>query len=929
MKKIKTILFLTSIFLLAGCGNTTNPNDITAIEIAGPYSVLQGKTITLIADVIGTEDDSVTWTSENEEIATVNQYGVVTGINEGVVNIIATSTLNPEISASYEVSVTLLKADSISLVVEDNDLIEQKSADTYNVPIGLVFTVDVSTKPITAKQPENLSLEVKYPSESEVNQSTAFTAEIVNDKQIKVRTLESENNIILVVKAIYADMGTQALTSSLTFNVIDNNVENVNTVQSLINEFKTVEETSLIGSTVNTTKIVKESGNYTKTVSTTNVKSFEDASYASNVTKVYNDENSSTFVEQTNNYYNGVYDNTHYSFAYDNDKHLTTLYKNQVYTSGKNHSVYFENRYDGIVYGHNGILGNILSGYSYIDTDIVTIANTYAYPYANFVLTDNQYTITSKYYDDDKDLNYELELVILRDKTNVISGYTYEVKASNEYKEISYLETVSFDTFGAKTLDTVSSNDKHLDIRIYYFESFELVELAGTKAENGEYDYTNLSKFGSDKVVVTDNVKTYYLTYDKVLVLGITNNSPSTSNTLIDYIMGESSDTEQISNVTMTGDGVFTIAPNKDDDGKSLPGEAFFTFKSKSAFEVKIKVVFTKTVLKGLNFNTPNYDSQDWGEIFVGDKTKYFFLNTNPDEDGYKFVIDIISGEKDGIELFKYENGNLEGIPGFAYAVLAKKVGNYTFRFYVDGYDYAYSDTFTLKVKDSYEVSYLKQKLVASNVSFRYFTGTMEVLLKFISDTTLRLIQTNLGEESKTQDLSYHFEKGRIIIEPNQKFVEGFYFTSVAKDGVSFDGSLSNISIYLSSDEIQKENKTYSKVTFKKVVNSENFGDIINDSVYEIEEFVSGFGMAKIKLTFKNGNGSFVAKALETGETIVNITFTYSYDSNASQINISNIEGDLTKYYLSRTYIEVDLYNYRLVVYFYSMYSEEKYYFAF
>ena len=118
-------------------------------------------------------------------------------------------------------------------------------------------------------------------------------------------------------------------------------------------------------------------------------------------------------------------------------------------------------------------------------------------------------------------------------------------------------------------------------------------------------------------------------------------------------------------------------------------------------------------------------------------------------------------------------------------------------------------------------------------------------------------------------------------------------------------------------------------VTFKKVVNSENFGDIINDSVYEIEEFVSGFGMAKIKLTFKNGNGSFVAKALETGETIVNITFTYSYDSNASQINISNIEGDLTKYYLSRTYIEVDLYNYRLVVYFYSMYSEEKYYFAF
>ena len=54
-------------------------------------------------------------------------------------------------------------------------------------------------------------------------------------------------------------------------------------------------------------------------------------------------------------------------------------------------------------------------------------------------------------------------------------------------------------------------------------------------------------------------------------------------------------------------------------------------------------------------------------------------------------------------------------------------------------------------------------------------------------------------------------------------------------------------------------------------------------------------------------------------------------EQNVSNSNnsISNIEGNLSKYYLSRSYIEVDLYNYRLVVYFYAMYGEEKYYFSF
>lgn len=50
---------------------------------------------------------TVTWESENESIATVDTNGKVTAVAEGVTNIIATSTVDPTISARCAVTVTL------------------------------------------------------------------------------------------------------------------------------------------------------------------------------------------------------------------------------------------------------------------------------------------------------------------------------------------------------------------------------------------------------------------------------------------------------------------------------------------------------------------------------------------------------------------------------------------------------------------------------------------------------------------------------------------------------------------------------------------------------------------------------------------------------------------------------------------------------
>ena len=87
--------------------------------------------------------------------------------------------------------------------------------------------------------------------------------------------------------------------------------------------------------------------------------------------------------------------------------------------------------------------------------------------------------------------------------------------------------------------------------------------------------------------------------------------------------------------------------------------------------------------------------------------------------------------------------------------------------------------------------------------------------------------------------------------------------------------------------------------------------------------------MTKLKLTFNNGKGSLVAIVNETGAVGFSITFNYEYDSASALIRLSGIAGNTSEIYISRNYIEVDIYNSRLVVFMYTVYSEGKTYFAF
>ena len=184
MKKTsKTLLSLLFISSLFSCGSTSSslpPEIVTGIEIAGPISVEVGKTIPLVCDVVGSELDEVTWESSNTSIATVNEDGVVTGINEGVVTISATSVLDTSFVATYEINVTLPKITEIKLVVKTSeDIVKNPQTGVYDVPLGKQFIIDYETVPALAREPDSINYEVVFPSGSEY--SNAFTVEIQPD----------------------------------------------------------------------------------------------------------------------------------------------------------------------------------------------------------------------------------------------------------------------------------------------------------------------------------------------------------------------------------------------------------------------------------------------------------------------------------------------------------------------------------------------------------------------------------------------------------------------------------------------------------------------------------------------------------------------------------------------------------------------------
>ena len=105
-KKMKRCLTLAASLLigfgsvsLVGCNNKENTNTPVSqykvvVNAIGSTTINASKTLQLRANVTGTTEKDVTWSSSDETVASVSEKGVVTGIKAGTVKIRATLNID-------------------------------------------------------------------------------------------------------------------------------------------------------------------------------------------------------------------------------------------------------------------------------------------------------------------------------------------------------------------------------------------------------------------------------------------------------------------------------------------------------------------------------------------------------------------------------------------------------------------------------------------------------------------------------------------------------------------------------------------------------------------------------------------------------------------------------------------------------------------
>ncbi len=156
MKKLLSVA-LCGLIAFGGINLVTSCNDndqntptskykinITAI---GQTTINVSKTVQLRSSVTGTTNKNVVWESSNESIATVNNKGLVTGINEGEV----------EIKCSLEIDKTCFATIKINV----NGLIKPTSLEIQGLEDGVAWVGDTAKLSITVL-PEDASSLVTF-----------------------------------------------------------------------------------------------------------------------------------------------------------------------------------------------------------------------------------------------------------------------------------------------------------------------------------------------------------------------------------------------------------------------------------------------------------------------------------------------------------------------------------------------------------------------------------------------------------------------------------------------------------------------------------------------------------------------------------------------------------------------------------------------
>ena len=140
-------------------GNTFAPTDrVTAVKLPGTARTIRGGQVQLSAQVLpwNIRDNSVTWSSSNKQVATVDAKGLVTGVSGGTAVITAASKLDSSKKATCTVTIEDLSNEMKGILWDEEGNVSFVSFDTGSLPAYRKLA-DVS-EPLTAATYHNGTL---------------------------------------------------------------------------------------------------------------------------------------------------------------------------------------------------------------------------------------------------------------------------------------------------------------------------------------------------------------------------------------------------------------------------------------------------------------------------------------------------------------------------------------------------------------------------------------------------------------------------------------------------------------------------------------------------------------------------------------------------------------------------------------------------
>ena len=803
----------------------SEPETVQTVAISGPRSLKEGESASFSVSVYGGKDKSVTWTSSDPSVATIDENGNVKAIKEGTTKIQATSKEDPtKKSDEWELIVEGVRATEVSIVLELDDN-EHKEDFKYNaetgvwdIPGGQEFMVSCEFGEGVSSIPDSISYSFAFNDGSQAT-TDDYTIEMEYDEnnkatgRAKVRFNSVFTGGVLIVNASYSSSMERLEKGQLSVNSYDKNADNDAKVQEIIGKIKTRENEGLVSAT----RVVEKNDH----TITTNFESFDGATYAHTVDVA--DEEGSQSEEYTYMTADKVHNQT-YMFSYDNsDKSVLDMYVNSSFIDIEEiESIEVTNAsiphfiIDGApTYGFSSILSKIATSNPYEEN--VAFGDFLARGNATYEFSQSEEGISKveveSRFTDDVDIDNWLEFSFDYDSTTFeLKGYEFNLREKDEKGLYRVVYGESGSNFVYQETKPQES-EKKINIADYYITGLSV------EYSDNYLDIIGADESLADRFSATLDGEKYVAEYDATIPFVFDKINPKTGSTKIDVptITVENSKTgkrsvsttemeAEIENGTETefvSGCFFTVSAPKDKDGNMYTGEETIKVTTKGGATGTVTIEWIEPKVNGIKFDYPTdttvNETHVFPEIRQHRETDYFWLNTDNDDTTYRFGFEMVEGNENGLTLRYNEGDEDKGNPSGSYSIIGNEVGTYKFKFKVksriervfneeknqyedhevpyEGGPIVTEEIYTLTVTEPISSDEIYENIVGK--TYEYNSSTSSYTLEVFDERTMKLTMPTVDirkegsetteTENVTVDIDYEIDKeGKLRAIPDR-----------------------------------------------------------------------------------------------------------------------------------------------------------------